>query len=151
MPKRIRIRVADVVAEATLFEDRAPRTTAALWAALPIRDRTIQTRWSGEAWRTEGNYELLPPGAPVENVAGRLSAGDIIYYPGYASGLVKIGIAYGKAQWFNPFCEPIDVALIGKIDTNLDAFVERCQRIIFEGPLEVEITRIEESAGDREG
>jgi hypothetical protein len=61
MPKRIRIRVADVVAEATLFEDRAPRTTAALWAALPIRDRTIQTRWSGEAWRTEGNYEFLPP------------------------------------------------------------------------------------------
>jgi hypothetical protein len=25
--------------------------------------------------------------------------------------------------------------------TNLDAFVERCQRIIFEGPLSVEIPR----------
>jgi hypothetical protein len=39
---------------------------------------------------------------------------------------------------------PIDVALIGKIDTGLEAFVERCARIIFEGPLPVEITRVEQ-------
>jgi hypothetical protein len=131
------------MAEARLYEDRAPRTTQALWDRLPITDRTIQTRWSGDAWRTEGNYELLPAGAPVENVAGRLSAGDIIYYPGHAHQLIKVGIAYGSAQWLAPFMVPIDVALIGKIDTNLDAFVERCARIIFEGPLAVEITRVE--------
>jgi hypothetical protein len=40
--------------------------------------------------------------------------------------------------------EPIDVAHIGKLDTNVDAFVKRCERIIFEGPLSVEMTRIEE-------
>jgi hypothetical protein len=141
--KRIRIRVDDVVAEAALDEDKAPKTTAALWGMLPIRDRTIQTRWSGNAWRTEGNYELQPEGAPVENVAGRLAGGDIIYYPGYRSGLVKVGVAYGDAQWLNPFMDPIDVALIGRIDTNLDAFTARCERIIFEGPMDVEITRIE--------
>jgi hypothetical protein len=38
---------------------------------------------------------------------------------------------------------PIDVALIGKLDTGLDAFVERCQRLIFDGPMDVELTRIE--------
>jgi hypothetical protein len=141
--KRIRVRVDGVTAEGELFEDKAPKTVAALWSRLPIRDRTIQTRWSGDAWRTEGNYELLPDGSPVENVAGRLEAGDVIYYPGYRSKLIKIGIAYGKAQWLAPFMVPIDVALIGKLDTGLDAFVERCQKIIFEGPLEVEITRIE--------
>ncbi|HUZ00460.1 MAG TPA: DUF3830 family protein [Thermomicrobiaceae bacterium] len=143
MPRRVRIRVGDVVAEATLYDDAAPRTTAALWDRLPISDRTIQTRWSGDAWRTEGNHELLPDGTPVENVAGHLSAGDMIYYPGYRSQLIKVGIAYGQAQWLAPFCVPIDVALIGKIDMNLDAFVARCSRIIFEGPLEVEISRIE--------
>ena len=143
MAKRIRIEVDGVVAEAQLFEDQAPKTVEALWNRLPIVDRTIQARWSGNAWRTEGNYPLQPEGAPVENVAGRLSAGDIIYYPGYRSRLIKVGIAYGPAQWLNPFMEPIDVALIGKIDTGLDAFVERCQRIIFEGPLDVTITRIE--------
>lgn len=142
MPRRIRIRVDTVVAEATLYDAAAPQTTAALWDRLPIRDRTIQTRWSGDAWRTEGNYELLPEGTAVEHVADRLSAGDIIYYPGHRSGLIKIGMAYGNAKWLAPFMVPIDVALIGKVDTNLDAFVARCSRIIFEGPLDVEITRI---------
>jgi hypothetical protein len=143
MPKRIRVRVDGVTAEGQLFEDRAPRTVAALWSKLPIKDRTIQTRWSGDAWRTENNYELLPDGSPVENVAGQLEAGDIIYYPGYPSKLIKVGIAYGKAQWLAPFMVPIDVALIGKLDDGLDAFVTRCQQIIFEGPLEVELSRIE--------
>jgi hypothetical protein len=140
--RRIRIKVDDVVTEAVLYDDKAPKTVQALWDSLPIRDeRTIQTRWSGDAWRTEGNYQLLPKDAPVENIADRLSPGDIIYYPGQT--LVKIGVAYGQAKWLNPFMEPIDVALIGKIDTNLDAFVDVCSKIIFEGPKSVEITRVE--------
>jgi hypothetical protein len=141
--KRIRVRVDGVTAEGRLHEEKAPKTVASLWAALPIKDRTIQVRWSGDAWRTENNYELLPADAPVENVAGRLEAGDIIYYPGHRANLIKVGIAYGKAQWLAPFMVPVDVALVGKLDTNLDAFVKRCQRIIFEGPLDVELTRIE--------
>jgi hypothetical protein len=141
--KRIRITVDDVVAEAELDEDKAPLTTAALWEALPISDRTIQTRWSGDAWRTEGNYALRPAGAPVENIAGRLSPGDIIYYPGHEHDLVKVGIAYGDAQWLAPFMVPIDVAHIGHIDTNLEGFVARCSRLIFEGPMTVRIERID--------
>jgi hypothetical protein len=144
MPKRIRIQVDNVVAEATLYDEAAPKTTAAFLEHLPIRDRTIQARWSGDAWRTEGNHELLSEGEPVENIADRLSAGDIAYYPGYRSGLLKICVAYGNAKWLAPFMVPIDITLMGKIDTNLDAFVERCSRIIFEGPLDVEISRIEE-------
>jgi hypothetical protein len=141
--KRIRVRVGGVTAEGQLYEDRAPRTVAALWSRLPLSDRTIQVRWSGDAWRTESNYELLPEGSPVENVAGRLEAGDIIYYPGFQSGNVKVGFAYGRAQWLAPFMMPVDVALIGKLDTGLEAFVERCSRIIFEGPLDVELARVE--------
>jgi hypothetical protein len=142
--KRIRIRLGDITAEAALFEDQAPKTVAALWERLPIKDRTIQARWSGDAWRTEENYELLSREAPVENQAEQLEAGDVIYYPGYKSGLLKIAMAYGKAQWLAPFMVPLPVSRIGKIDVNLDAFVERCQRIIFDGPLNVEISKIEE-------
>ncbi len=139
--KRLRVRVGQVVSEAVLFEAEAPRTIAALWERLPIVDRTIQARWSGDAWRTERNYELLTKDDPVENEAGQLSAGDVIYYPGYRSNLFKIAIAYGPAQWLAPFMRPLPVSLIGRIDVNRDAFVERCQRIIFEGPLDIEITR----------
>jgi hypothetical protein len=147
LTKRIRVRVGDVVAEGRLFDDDAPKTVQAFWDRLPIRDRTIQARWSGDAWRTQENYELLDRDAPVENRAGRLQAGDIIYYPGYKSGLLKIAIAYGQAQWLAPFMVPLPVTHMGKLDTNLDAFVERCQRIIFDGPLDVEISR----APNREG
>ncbi|MDE3111332.1 MAG: DUF3830 family protein [Chloroflexota bacterium] len=143
MAKRIRVRVGSATAEGTLYEDKAPKTVAALWSMLPIKDRTIQVRWSGDAWRTENNYELQPADAPVENVAGRLSAGDVIYYPEYKANLIKVGIAYGKAQWLAPFMVPVQVALIGKLDAGLEDFVTQCQRIIFEGPLGVEMTRIE--------
>ncbi len=144
MAKRIRVRVDGVTAEAALLEDAAPKTIQAFWNRLPITDRTIQARWSGDAWRTEGNYELLSREDEVENPAERLSAGDIIYYPGYNSGLLKIAIAYGQSQWLAPFMVPLPVTYMGRIDTNLDAFVERCQRIIFEGPLQVEISRLGE-------
>ena len=45
MTKRISITVNGAVAEAQLFEDQAPTTVEALWNSLPIKDRTIQTRW----------------------------------------------------------------------------------------------------------
>jgi hypothetical protein len=122
-----------------LFFDAAPATTKGLITALPIHDRTIQTRWSGNAWRTEGNYPLRPQDSPVENIAGQLSAGDIIYFPGWQGGAVKVGIAYGPAQWLDPFMVPVDVCHLGRITDGLDEFVAVCQRIIFDGPLDVEV------------
>ena len=144
MAKRMRI-VLDgkITCTATLDEDRAPKTVAALWKALPIEDRTIQVRWSGNAWRTEKNHELLPVDHPLENEAGKLEAGDIIYFPAYRAKLVKVGFAYGPAQWLNPFAEIAPVALIGRIDENLEAFAKRSEQIIFEGPLSVQLSRIE--------
>ena len=102
----LQIKVGNSVCKAELFRDLAPLTTQALLDALPIVDRTIQVRWSGDAWRTEGNYVLRPQGSPVENVAERLQAGDIVYFPGWKSGNIKVGIAYGKAQWLGPFSNP---------------------------------------------
>jgi len=136
--KRISITIGDLRAEARLYEDKAPATVAALWAALPLRDRTIQVRWSGNAWRTEKDYALLREGTPVENVKAQLAAGDIIYFP-----RVKIGMAYGPAQWLNPFMSPVDVALIGKIDRRLEEFAALCGLILYRGPMPVEIQRIE--------
>jgi hypothetical protein len=123
-----------------LFDELAPLTTAAFRNALPITDRTIQVRWSGDAWRTEKNYELRPAGSEVENLAGRLEAGDIIYYPNYKSGNVKIGFAYGPAEWLMPFRVPVDVCRVGRLTSGVDEFVAVCQRIIFDGPVPITIT-----------
>ncbi|WP_022885317.1 DUF3830 family protein [Glaciibacter superstes] len=143
MNRRIRIRIGDVVATATLFEDLAPKTTEGLWSALPLEERTIQTRWSGDAWRTEQEHKLTVAEDGIENVADKLTPGDIIYFPNYINERYKIGIAYGDARWLNPFCMPLDVAHIGKIDEGLGEFVEASQRIIFDGPLNVTIERAE--------
>jgi hypothetical protein len=137
MPPRISITVGDLRTEARLFDEHAPRTVQTLLAQLPIHDRTIQVRWSGNAWRTEQDYQLLPPGSDVENKAVRLSAGDIIYFPP-----VKIGFAYGPSQWLNPFMSPIDVTLVGKIDRKLEEFVALCGLILYRGPLPVAIEQI---------
>jgi hypothetical protein len=134
---RISITVGDLRAEARLYEDAAPRTVAALLERLPIRDKTIQVRWSGNAWRTEQDFQLLEPGGEVENKVERLSAGDIIYFPP-----VKIGVAYGPAQWLNPFMSPIDVTLVGKIDRKLEEFAALCGLILYRGPLPVVVDRI---------
>lgn len=129
--------MGDLRTEATLYDEHAPNTIEALLERLPIRDRTIQVRWSGNAWRTEQDYQLLPRGSEVENKVERLTAGDIIYFPP-----IKIGVAYGPAQWLNPFMSPIDVTLIGKIDRRLEEFTALCGLILYRGPLPVRIEQI---------
>ena len=52
---------------------------------------------------------------------------------GKAELTVPVGVA--------PFMVPLPVTYLGKLDTNVDAFVQRCQRIIFDGPLDVEMAR----------
>lgn len=139
MAKRIRLTVGGVTAEATLLEDEAPKTVAALWEALPIEDRTIQVRWSGNAWRTDKDYQLVPDNDSVENRAESLSAGDIMFYP----RLGKIGIAYDYAKWLSPKQEARNITLVGRVDTNRDEFIERNSQLIFEGPFDITISRIE--------
>jgi hypothetical protein len=144
MSKRLKIVIGGVTAEASLLEEQAPKTVGALWEELPFVDRTIHVAWSGSAWRTEQNHELLPADAPVENVGDQLTSGDIIYYPGYRAKLIKVGFCYGNAKWLAPFGVPIDVAVIGKIDRNLDGFERVCRRILPDGPTTVWLSRLED-------
>lgn len=136
--RRIQIELDGVVAEAELFEDKAPKTCAKLWEALPIVDRALQTRWSGMAWRTEKNYVLKI--GEVENPRGVLAAGDIIYYDDPKNDLFKVGVAYGEALW-RDLHETHPVAYVGRIVSNLDALVKASERCLYEGAKTVRITR----------
>lgn len=140
--KRIRILIGGISAEATLYEDRAPLTVTALWERLPFVDRTIHVAWSGAAFRTEQNYPLRPGGAQVENARNDLEPGDIIFYPGHEVQLLKVGFCYGEAHWLAPFGVKIDVALIGKIDTNFAEFERVAQRVLPDGPMTFWVSRI---------
>lgn len=138
--RRIDLGIDGVTAQAELFDDRAPRTCAQVWNLLPIEDRTIQVRWSGAAWRTEKNYPLSL--GEVENPVTVLQAGDLIYYDDPRYQLYKIGVAYGRAAW-RDFEGDLTVAHIGRITSNLEAFVKACDRILYDGPRVVRIRRAE--------
>ncbi len=138
--RRIELEIAGIRAVADLLDDQAPRTCQAIYELLPIHDRTIHVRWSGSAWRTEKNYPLQL--GEIENKVTRLDVGDLIYYDDARYGLFKIAFAYGPCQWRDDAGE-LWVARFARVVENQDAFVQVCQRILFEGPQVVTISRKE--------
>jgi len=134
--RKITVDLDGVRAEGELWDDRAPKTVAALLPHLPITDRTIHVRWSGAAWRTEKNYPLQV--GEVENRATWLEPGDIIYYDAPEHQLFKVAFIYGVSQWREPKGE-LYVARIGKITKNLDPFIKTCEQVLFQGPKAVAI------------
>ena len=118
--RKITIDLDGVRAGGELWDDRAPKTVAALLPNLPITDRTIHVRWSGAAWRTEKNYPLNI--GEIENRATRLERGDIIYYDDPRHDLYKVAFIYGESVWRDGKGE-LYVARIGKVTQNVDAFI----------------------------
>jgi uncharacterized protein DUF3830 len=76
----VRITVAAFVFEARLETERAPKTCARFVAMLPLTNRIIQARWSGEAaWIPLGDLEL---GLGYENHTSYPAPGQLLLYPG---------------------------------------------------------------------
>jgi len=134
--RRLAIEIDGVKAGAELWDERAPKTVAALLRHLPIDDRTIHVRWSGAAWRTEKNYPL-GVGA-IENRATWLERGDIIYYDDPRYELYKVAFIYGTSQWRDDKGE-LYVARIGRVTENVDAFIKASEKVLFEGPRRIAI------------
>ncbi len=112
--RRIEVELAGTRAIVALLDDLAPKTCHALWKALPVTDKAVQVKWSGDAWRTEGDHPLVDV---VENEGQVLSAGDLIFYP----RMKKIALAYGTAEWRHP--DPnfkLHVSVIGRVETGLE-------------------------------
>ena len=65
---------------ARLEEELAPRTCAALRKLLPLEDKIVQARWSGEsAWIPLGDLET---GVGPENANSYPAPGELLLYPG---------------------------------------------------------------------
>ena len=132
----LEIVLAGVRGRVTLLDRAAPRASAALWAALPINDRAVQVKWSGDAWRTEGDYDLGID--EIENEGHVLAAGDVIHFPRSK----KIGVAYGRAEWRHPDLSLVMlVSVIGKVTANLEDLVKAGQRVWMEGAQPLRLTR----------
>ena len=65
---------------AGLEEEKAPRTCEALRRLLPLEDKLVQARWSGEsAWVPLGDLET---GVGPENANSYPGPGELLLYPG---------------------------------------------------------------------
>jgi hypothetical protein len=91
----LRISVGDLRCTARWVEG-APRTVEAVRRLLPLRERLIHVRWSGEGtWIPFGDRHLdLPP----ENATSHPAPGDLILYPGGLSEC-EILLAYGAVDF----------------------------------------------------
>jgi hypothetical protein len=89
----LRITVGDFRFAARLEEEQAPKTAAALRSLLPLANKLVQARWSGEsAWVPLG-WEL-ELGLPSENATSYPAPGELLLYPGGLSE-VEILFPYG--------------------------------------------------------
>jgi hypothetical protein len=76
----LRITVGPLAFTARWEEAAAPRTCAAFAKLLPLRNKLIQARWSGEAaWVPLGDLDV---GVGVENATSYPAPGEILLYPG---------------------------------------------------------------------
>ena len=77
---RIGIAVGALKFEARLETERAPKTCATFVAMLPLKNRIIQARWSGEAaWIPLGDLDL---DLGYENHTSYPAPGQLLLYPG---------------------------------------------------------------------
>jgi len=92
----VRIKAGPYAFTAQLLVDQAPKTCEAFRKLLPLRNKIIQTRWSGEsAWIPLGDARQL---TELENHTCYPSRGDILWYPGGISES-EILVAYGATSF----------------------------------------------------
>ncbi len=82
--------------EAELLTHLAPRTCERFLEALPLSDKIIHVRWSGEAcWIPFGDRDF---GVSYENATSFPAPGDVLLYPGGFSE-TEIIIGYGAVRF----------------------------------------------------
>jgi len=96
----IRIEVGDLVFQARLERDLAPRTCQALLRLLPLSGSLLQARWSGEsAWMPLGDLDI---GVGPENITSEPAPGQLLLYPKGVSE-TEILFPYGTTVFASRF------------------------------------------------
>ncbi len=115
--------------------DGSARTIEAIRGLLPIRDRLIHVRWSGEGcWVPLGDRHLdIPP----ENATSHPAPGQLIVYPGGLSEC-EILLAYGSVD-FSSKVGQLAGNHFATLVTGLDQLRELGRRCLWEGAQELVI------------
>jgi len=149
MPRHIRLTfpAEGVSAIAELLEDRAPKTCAAIWNALPVSGETHHAIYSGSEC-----VFLLPAVLRVEpeNATSDVSPGDVGFAWFLPGSSIVVDREFAEICWFydrdaRPSMPegPVPVNLFARITEGADAFFAVCRRMRREGVKPVIIERME--------
>ncbi|MEO8246999.1 MAG: DUF3830 family protein [Chloroflexota bacterium] len=129
------IKVGDLTFTAD-WEDAAPRTREALRTWLPMRERLIHCRWSGEStWIPFGDRR---PDVGYENQTAHPSPGQLLIYTGELSEC-EILFPYGACA-FSSKMGPLAGNHFATITSGADQLAGMGRRVLWEGAQEVEIS-----------
>ncbi len=140
--RQIEIDMDGVTVTASLFDATAPKTAEALWAALPLRGRVTNTKWSGQMlrfWGGDGELGQVPI---------RLDApedGQVLHWPGYVyyhPAYRGLRLCYGQAQQSGP-TSVSSLTPLARITGDWSAFRTKASAIMFEGAKTMTIRRKE--------
>lgn len=96
-----------------LYDEGAPRTAAAVRAALPLRTEVVNTAWSGEMLMATETFDLAS--GAEENSVRLVRPGDLTWDPKYG----EICVVYGDAECRLP-SGPNTVTVFGQVTGGLE-------------------------------
>lgn len=137
MTDKLFIDVADSMFTASLHEDEASESIAAMRDFLPIESTLMHVRWSGIAtWINIDEINL--PEIPRENHTVYPSRGDVLLYPGYRNEQ-EILVACGPTCFKSPAGE-LAGNHVATIDASPETLKELEERTLHEGSLDVTVS-----------
>jgi uncharacterized protein DUF3830 len=135
------IRVGDLNFSAR-WQSQAPQTVGAIRRLLPIRNKLIHCRWSGEGcWIPFGDMKV---GVGYENHTSHPAPGDVIIYTGDLSEC-EILIAYGAVDFSSKLGQLAGnhfATMTGDRDELLGKLREMGRRVLWEGAQDILIEEV---------
>ncbi len=135
---QLQIKTRDLVFVAEWELVKAPMTCAAIKKLLPITEKMVQARWSGEAaWISIDHLDF---DVEFENHTIYPSKGELLAYPGFIN-VKEILVPYG-ASVFGSKMGLLPGNHFASIISGREQLEELGRRVSFEGAQDVEITEL---------
>lgn len=135
-----RMTVNDLEFILRLEEENAPRTVEVMRTILPLNDKIIHARWSGEAAWIPFGTEYGDLDLAYENATCHPSAGELLLYRGGPSE-VEILVPYGNAR-FSSKAGDLPGNHFATVTEGIDKLPELGTRVLWQGAQDVRIEAI---------
>lgn len=123
--RRVKIRIGDQTALATLLEKDAPWTCDTIWNALPVRGELHHAKFAGEEVMFIVPLVFSPQGEEKQTPIAAVEPGSILYWPNRQ----LIAIFYGPTQQGEEKGE--EGTVFCKVIQNLQGLSEECKKVMY--------------------